>query len=185
MYKTIQADPPWQYSNKNTGGNMKSGASNKYPTMSTDEICALDIPGISDKNSCLFLWGTTPLLPDALRVLNAWGYTYKTTLYWEKIMQMGLGFWWRGQVEYVLFGIKGKVASFRMQESNIIQCKVGKHSEKPEEMYNKIERAIDKMDMFPAVELFARKERIGWDCIGNELGITVEEFIKLKKHANE
>lgn len=163
-YGVLYGDCPWQYTNKNTGGSMKSGASNKYPTMSTDELCALKVP--SDKNAVLFLWVTNPFLEDGLRVMKAWGFKYKTTITWRKIMSLGMGFWWRGQCEFLLFGVKGKVKAFRMQECNIIQCKAEKHSQKPELFRQLIERAT--LHMPNKLELFARKESEGWDVFGNE-----------------
>lgn len=104
-FQVIYADPPWSYRNKKTGGSMISGAEQKYPTMSLEEICSLKIP--SDKNSVLFLWATVPLMKEAFQVMDAWGFQYKTMITWRKIMSMGMGFWWRGQCEHLLFGIKG------------------------------------------------------------------------------
>ena len=164
-YKTILADPPWQYRNKKTGGSMSSGSASKYQVLSTDEICALHIIDIIEKNAILFLWATTPLLPDAFKVMTAWGFKYKTAIYWRKIMSLGMGFWFRGQVEQCLLGVRGKVKAFRCQRPNFIQCKVGKHSEKPEEFHELIEPYVLK----PAIELYARKKREGWNVWGNEV----------------
>lgn len=83
-YKCIVADPPWTYNNKKTGGTMKSGSAAKYPTMTLEEICALPIREIAAKDCCLFLWTTTPLLMEAMEVWKAWGFKYKTKIYWEK-----------------------------------------------------------------------------------------------------
>lgn len=165
-YKTIVADPPWQYRNKRTGGSMKSGSAQKYETMSTEEICNLEIiKEISDKDCVLFLWATIPMLPDAFRVLKAWGFNYKTAIIWRKIMSLGMGFWFRGQCEVCLMGIKGKIKAFRCQKSNFIQSKVRKHSQKPEEFFELIESII----LYPAIELFARQKRKNWDTWGNEI----------------
>ena len=165
-YKTILADPPWQYRNKRTGGSMISGSSQKYKTLSTKEICNLDlIKNISDKNSILFLWATIPMLPDAFKVMEAWKYKYKTAIIWRKIMSLGMGFWFRGQCEICLMGIKGKIKAFRYQKSNFIQTKLRKHSQKPEEFINLIEPVC----LEPKIELFAREKRKGWDSWGNEI----------------
>jgi len=170
-YKVIYADPPWSYRNKKTGGSMKSGSSQKYYTMSLEEIKSLPVSTVADKDSVLFLWATVPLLPEALEVLNAWGYHYKTSLFWRKIMSLGMGFWFRGQVEILLMGVKGKVKAFRIQKANIIQAKVSKHSQKPDEF----RKLIEETGLDPKIELFARKpeKRLfedssfnGWDCIG-------------------
>ena len=78
-----------------------------------------------------------------------------------------MGFWWRGQCEHLLFGVKGKIKAFRMQEANFIQTKVGKHSEKPDEIRQLIERATVSLN--PKLELFARKKYNNWDSWGNEI----------------
>ncbi len=166
-YSVIVADPPWQYRNKNTGGSMKSGSSAKYPTMSLEEICALPIPTICEKNCVLFLWGTTPLADYPPKVMDAWGFRYKTKIYWRKIMSLGMGYWFRGQVEECLVGVKGNVKAFRLQKPNFIQSKARDHSQKPEEFFQLIEPAIQNMN--PKIELFARERRDGWDSWGNEI----------------
>lgn len=168
-YKTIVADPPWQYRNKNTGGSMISGSNAKYPTLSLEEICNLPIPDISDKNCVLFLWSTTPLNDYAFEVMKAWKFQYKTKIYWRKIMSLGMGFWFRGQVEECLIGIKGNVKAFRCQKPNFIQSKVRNHSQKPEEFFQLIEPEIEKYNLNPKIELFARESRVGWDSWGNEV----------------
>jgi len=164
-YRTILADPPWQYRNKKTGGSMKSGSAFKYLTMSTKEICNLSvIKEISAKDSVLFLWATIPMLQDAFKVMDSWGFVYKTSIIWRKIMSLGMGFWFRGQCEICLVGIKGKIKAFRCQKANFIQSKARKHSQKPEEFFNLIEPVIS----YPAIELFARERREKWDSWGNE-----------------
>lgn len=106
-YKVIYADPPWSYRNKKTGGSMTSGAINQYSTMPTADICKLPIKNIAHKDSVLFLWVTVPLIEDGFKVLSAWGYKYKTMLTWRKIMSLGMGYWFRGQTEHILLGIRG------------------------------------------------------------------------------
>jgi len=169
-YQVIYADPPWSYNNKKTGGSMRSGVISKYPTMSLSDICSLQVP--LEKDSVLFLWATVPLIREALNVMDAWGFRYKTMITWRKIMSLGMGFWWRGQCEHLLFGIKGKIKAFRMQEPNFIQTKVLSHSEKPEQFRELIERATIN---FPnKLELFARKKTNGWDVWGNEVESDIE-----------
>ncbi len=168
-YNVLMIDPPWSYRNKKTGGSMKSGAAAHYATLTTDEICALPVRDLADKKgSVLFLWGTVPMLPDAFRVMEAWGYKYKTMLTWRKVMSLGMGYWWRGQCEHLLFGIRGKVPAFRMQECNFIQSKAGKHSAKPVEFRELIDRAAAKGGLMRKVELFAREAAPGWDRWGLE-----------------
>lgn len=164
-YQVIYADPPWSYTNKKTGGGkITSGAAANYKTMTTDDICAMQIP--SAKNSVLFMWATVPLMPDAFRVMEAWGFEYKTMISWRKIMSKGMGYWYRGQMEHLLLGVRGKIKAFRMQEANIIQCKVGAHSSKPHEFRQLIERSTPMMP--DKLEMFARFQWPGWDSFGNE-----------------
>jgi N6-adenosine-specific RNA methylase IME4 len=114
-YQIIYADPPWKY--RDTAEYKKfrpngMGASFHYPVMTTGDICKLNIP--SDNNAILFLWATTPFLEDGFKVINAWGYKYKTALYWDKV-NLGTGHYFRGQVEVLLVGIKGKIKAFHKQ----------------------------------------------------------------------
>lgn len=169
QYNVIYADPAWSYKNKNTGGSFKSGSNAKYETMSIENICNLPVEDISAKNCVLFLWGTVPLLPDAFKVMEAWSFKYKTMITWRKIMSLGMGFWFRGQCEHLLFGVKGNVKAFRLQESNFIQCKALRHSEKPPEFRALIERATKNMEQKNKIELFARETFDGWDAWGNEI----------------
>ncbi len=164
-YKIILCDPPWRYRNKRTGGSMNSGSAAKYQTMNLEDICSLPVYKIADANCALFLWATVPLLPDALDVLRSWGFDYKTAIFWRKIMSLGLGFWFRGQVEVCLVGIKGKVKPFRLQRPNFIQTKALRHSEKPLE----VRQLIEATGLSPRIELFARQKVDGWDAMGFEI----------------
>ncbi len=168
-YNIIYADPPWRYANKKTGGSMKSGAEAHYETMSIKEICDMPIKKLAARDCVLFLWVTTPLLPECFEILNAWGFKYKTMITWRKIMSMGLGYWFRGQTEHILVCTKGKIKAFRLQEANFIQCKAEKHSQKPEVFRELIERAIVNIPDKVKLELFARKETEGWDVFGNQV----------------
>ena len=179
-YQIIYADPPWSYRNRRTGGSMKSGSVSKYETMTLEDICELPVGDICLSNSVLFLWATTPLLPDCLKVLEAWGFHYKTAIYWRKIMSLGMGFWFRGQVELCLMGVRGKLKPFRLQKANFIQSKALRHSEKPEEM----RQLIDATGLTGyKIELFARQRVDGWDCWGNEVDSDIE--LDAKKEARE
>lgn len=177
-YNVIYADPPWSYKNNRTGGNMKSGVTSKYNTMSIEDIKNLPIRSISENNAVLFLWATVPLLPEALSVMSAWGFKYKTMLTWRKVMSMGMGFWFRGQCEHLIVGTRGGVKAFRMQKANFYQCRAGKHSQKPHYFRELITQATAKSFDTPCkIELFAREreglfpyyEYEGWDVWGNEI----------------
>jgi N6-adenosine-specific RNA methylase IME4 len=162
-YKVIYADPPWSYRNKRTGGSMLSGAASKYPVMDIEDIKNLSVSSISDNDCALFLWATTPLLPEAFDVLSAWGFKYKTAIYWRKIMSLGMGYWFRGQVEVCLLGIRGDIKAFRIQKPNFIQSKALQHSEKPVEL----RQLIEATGLSPRLELFATRKADGWDGLGN------------------
>jgi len=157
----IYADPPWTYNVNHLRGNPEK----HYPTMSTEEICELNVS--TSENAILFLWTTNPMLEDALRVLKAWGFKYKTNLVWVK-NRIGVGFWFRGQHELLLVGVKGDVhpPTESNRFSSVLNAPTKAHSEKPLEVYELIER------MYPNgkfLELFARNKREGWEAWGNEL----------------
>lgn len=174
-YKLLVADPPWLYRNKNTGGSMKSGSAAKYPTLTTDEICKLPISCVCDRDCVLFLWVTNPMLEDGLRVMREWGFKYKTMVTWRKIMSWGMGYWFRGQTEHCLLGVKGKVKAFRIQKANFIQSKVRKHSQKPEEFFE----LIKDVELKPRLEIFATSKREGWDAAGFDIdGLDIKESLR-------
>jgi len=133
---------------------MNSGSSAKYPVLDLNVLSLFPVKDIALKDSVLFLWATVPLLPDAITLLGNWGFEYKTAVFWRKIMSLGLGFWFRGQVELCLLGVRGRVKPFRLQRANFIQSKALRHSEKPEEM----RELIEATGLTPRIELFARQE---------------------------
>jgi len=102
-YGVIYADPPWRYQN----GGSQGGVDDQYPTMDIADICALQIPAA--ENSVLYLWATAPLLPEGIRVLTAWGFEYKTSAVWDK-QRLGIGYWFRGEHEHLLVGVRGNVS---------------------------------------------------------------------------
>lgn len=169
QYDIIYADPAWPYDNEKTGGSMKSGAAQKYPTMSLDEICALPLRQLTHRASACFLWATVPMLPEAMMVLAAWGFKYKTAIVWHKVGRRGLGHWYRGEVELLLLGVRGPLRAFRMQESNHVEAPVLRHSEKPDVFRQKVERAADRNSLPARLELFARVHPTGWDVWGNDI----------------
>ncbi len=177
QFKTIVADPPWQYNNKNTGGSMNSGSANKYSTLSINEICNLvvnidnnyiPIQELSEKNSVLFLWTTTPFLKESFTVLESWGYKHKTSIYWIKTGKLLLGHYFRGQVEIVHVCVKGKIKPFKQTKPNVIYEKPRGHSKKPEQFWTLIEPIIQQFDLNPKIELFSREIRAGWYGWGDE-----------------
>ena len=161
-YDVILADPPWRYYLA-----LRGAPDMHYPTMTTDEIAQLDVPAASD--AVLFLWATAPNLPDALRVMEAWGFEYKTNIVWVKRGPVGTGYYARGRHELLLIGTKGKpgVPPESARPDSVLEAPRGRHSEKPAEVYGIIEA------MYPGrryLELFARTQRPGWAAWGNEVG---------------
>lgn len=170
-YGTILADPPWCFDNKRTGGSLSSGAAQKYPVIPTADLCRLDVSGWGDRQgSVLFLWATVPMLPDAMEVLAAWGYTYKTMLTWHKTGHNGMGFWFRGVTEHLLVGVRGKVRAPRIQAYNFHQQspRGRPHSRKPERFRDMAE-AVGESAGLPnqrRLELFATESVTDWDAVG-------------------
>ena len=159
-FTVITADPPWQYSNSG----FSTSAEAHYPTMPTDAIAAMPVADYAASNAVLFLWATNPLLPDALEVMRAWGFEYKTNMVWVKDRHVA-GFYCYGQHELLLIGVKGSAIP-EYVPSSLIQAPVSRHSAKPESVYELIERMYPHG---PYLELFARAEREGWATFGNEV----------------
>lgn len=168
QFDTICADPPWVYSDVCTSG--QRGVAYRYQTMTPDEIAALPVAKLAAPDSTLFLWTTCPQLPVALRVMAAWGWEFKTVAFvWEKRttngkLHWGMGSYTRANAELVLLGVRGKPKRASAGVHQIVQARVGEHSEKPFEVYRAIE---ELMAGTRRLELFARKPRPGWTCIGN------------------
>jgi len=174
-YNVIMADPPHEYKNQKTGGGMNSGVSSKYKTLSLDQICELPVRELSHKNSVCFLWVTTPLLDNGFRILEAWGFKYKTTLVWDKTASGGWGFWIRTATEFLLIGVKGNVKAFRSRRTNVFRHKRIGHSVKPD-LFREIVEELTKQfgKNRKMLELFARKHPSKkdyarkWDYHGKE-----------------
>ena len=176
-FNILYADPPWKYERNKVQG----AAENHYPTMSIEQLCALDVEKITDENCTLFLWSTFPFLPEALRLIKAWGFTYKTTAFvWLKLNRknkdwfFGLGFWTRGNAEICLLATKGKPQRKSAKVSQLIIAPIDKHSKKPDIVREKI---VELMGDLPRIELFARQTTPGWEVFGNEVksSITLSE----------
>jgi len=128
-YKLIYADPPWKYS-KDYGRGSCLPQDYHYSKLDLAEIMRMPIHEISSLNSVLFLWATVPMLQEAFWTMKIWGYRYKTCIIWHKPGLGGQGFWFRGQIEILLFGVKGKVKPFNLIVANFIESKRRAHSQK-------------------------------------------------------
>lgn len=120
-FDVILADPSWAYRNLRTGGSHKSGSAQRYPTMALEEIVALPVGALAATDAVLFLWAPPPLGADPYRVVEAWGFTFKTEWYWHKVGRKGTGYWTRGCVEKLLIGVRGKVKAWRSNLDNWIE----------------------------------------------------------------
>jgi len=168
-YQIIYADPPWM---ERGGGKIKRGADKHYPLMKTKEIISLPVNTITYDNAHLYLWVTNNFLIDGLKVMDSWGFIYKTMITWVKD-RFGLGQYFRGQTEHCLFGVKGNIPyksinGKRQQGTTIIYSPRSKHSQKPNKMRLLIEKVSDR-EGFNKIELFARQKVKGWDVWGDEI----------------
>jgi N6-adenosine-specific RNA methylase IME4 len=161
LYGVIYADPPWSYVQSGVVGGVKG----EYITMTDAEICALPVPAADD--AVLYLWATSPLLPIAFDVIKAWGFSYKSSAVWDK-ERPGIGFWFIGQHEHLLVGVRGNVRppvpSLRI--SSVIRCRRGLHSRKPDYVRDRIAAWFPDV---PRLEMFTRLKCPGWDAFGNQV----------------
>ena len=161
-FAVIYADPPWEY--KNSG--FSEAADNKYPTMPIDEICELPVSELAEDSSVLFLWATNPLLPEALRVVKAWGFEYVTNMAWIKDAGRGKGWFLKSKHELLIIGRKKDTPHPIERPDSCFEADRGSvHSRKPEKAYE----IIESMYSGSKIELFARSQRNGWESWGNEV----------------
>ena len=173
IYKIIYADPAWQYKDV-------KGAEKHYNTLNIEQIKQLPINEIADNDCILFMWATFPKIQEALDVIKAWGFTYKTVAFtWVKKNKKadsffwGMGRWTRSNAEVCLLAVKGNPKRLDMGVHSIIFTPIESHSKKPAQTR---ERIIRLMGDLPRVELFARQTTHGWHTWGNEVpsDITIE-----------
>lgn len=169
--RTIVADPPWL---ERGGGKIKRGADRHYSLMSTDDIIKLMRKvifgyGVDEEGSHMYMWVTNNFLEDGLRVMRELGWRYVTMRTWAKD-RIGLGYYWRGQTEHVLFGVRGKLPALVRTGSTLVGksiVKRGRHSAKPQVFFDEVERVSPG----PRLEIFAREPREGWTVWGNEVAV--------------
>lgn len=172
-FKTILADPPWQFQNRTGKVAPEHRRLNRYRTMKLSEIKALPIGQIIAEPAHLYLWVPNALLPEGLAVMAAWGFTYKANLVWHKVRKdggsdgRGVGFYFRNVTELLLFGIRGKNARTLApgrRQVNLFASRKREHSRKPDEQYE----IIESCSRAPFLELFARGTRPGWVTWGDQ-----------------
>ncbi len=172
-YQIIYADPPWKY---NFSKDNSDRIENHYPTMELEEIKSIPINDIADENCVLYMWATAPKLIEAIEVIKAWGFEYKTHAIWDKDW-IGMGYWFRGQHELLFVGTKGHISPPNRKDliSSVIREKRTEHSKKP----YKIRTLISKWyPDYNKIELFARQRFEGWDVWGNEVPKDTQEELK-------
>jgi N6-adenosine-specific RNA methylase IME4 len=167
-YQIIYADPPWSYQPM-----MNSSAADHYPTMGLGDICSLPVEQIADENCVLFMWVTLPKLNEFMRVVESWGFTYKSTAFvWVKTNKrsdtffMGLGRWTRANPELCILATRGSVKRMSAGVRQLQVFPVQEHSKKPDEFRDLI---VELVGDLPRIELFARCVTPGWDVWGNEV----------------
>lgn len=172
QYATILADPPWQFQNRTGKVAPEHRRLLRYPTMEQREILELPVAKLAAARSHLYLWVPNALLAEGLRVMEAWGFTYKSNLVWHKVRKdggsdgRGVGFYFRNVTELVLFGVRGSMRTLPpgRTQVNLLATRKREHSRKPDEIYDIIEACSPG----PYLELFARFPRPGWHQWGNE-----------------
>lgn len=179
-YKIIYADPPWSY-NCWKGKDSRT-ADSHYKVMDTDKICSMGVSKICDDKECvLFMWTTAPFFQDAFRVIESWGFVYKTVAFtWVKknkksdSLFYGMGHYTRANAEFCLMAIKkGTKAPKVINKSvhSVVISNVEEHSKKPDEVRKRI---VELFGNIPRVELFAREKKKGWHVFGNEVDSDVK-----------
>ena len=172
-FKTVLADPPWQFQNRTGKMAPEHKRLKRYETMKLDEICSLPVADMLDTTAHLYLWVPNALMPEGIEVLKAWGFANKTNLIWYKVRKdggpdgRGVGFYFRNVTEMILFGVKGANARTLQpgrSQVNIIRSMKQEHSRKPDELYELIERCSPG----PYLEMFARGVRPGWTSWGDQ-----------------
>jgi len=170
MYSIIYADPCWDYDGREQHNNVKENKSaiNHYPTMKLDELKRLQVKEICEKDCLLFMWTSSPHLPQAIELMKSWGFEYKTIAFvWDK-QKTNPGYYTMSQCEICIVGKKGKIPTPRGARNirQFLSEERTRHSSKPAEIRNRIEQ------MFPnhkRLEMFSREKVDGWDSWGNEV----------------
>lgn len=172
-FGAILIDPPWRFMNRTGKVAPEHKRLARYETMATTDLAALPVGTLARPQSHLYLWCPNALLADGLRLMEAWGFEYKTNIVWYKVRKdggpdgRGVGFYFRNVTELVLFGVKGKLRTLApgRRQTNIIVHRKREHSRKPPTLHG----IIGECSPGPFVELFARDRIPGWHHWGDEV----------------
>ena len=171
-FGVMVADPEWRFEPWSRETGLDRAADDHYPTSALEVIKSRDAPSIAAGDFVLFLWATVPMLPQALAVMDAWGFEYRSNYVWVKD-RVGTGYWNRNAHEHLLIGVRGKISAPAMgtQWDSVIEAAVGEHSAKPEIFLRMVEEYYPSV---PKIELNCRgKGRPGWAVWGNEAEVGV------------
>ncbi|MDA8746769.1 MT-A70 family methyltransferase [Litoreibacter sp.] len=172
-FATVMADPPWRFTNRTGKVAPEHKRLARYPTMELQDICDLPVADHLEDTAHCYMWVPNALLPDGLKVLDAWGFTYKSNIIWHKIRKdggsdgRGVGFYFRNVTEILLFGVRGKNARTLQPgrtQVNLFGTRKREHSRKPDEQYD----IIEACSWGPYLELFGRGKRDKWTVWGNQ-----------------
>ena len=186
-FRTILADPPWQFQNKTGKVAPEHRRLNRYGTMNLATIKDLPVAQVAAETAHLYLWVPNALLPEGLEVMKAWGFAYKSNLIWHKVRKdggsdgRGVGFYFRTVTEVVLFGVRGRNARTLApgrRQVNLLATRKREHSRKPDEQYD----IIESCSPGPYLELFSRGVRKGWTAWGNQADETYAPSWKTYAH---
>ena len=172
-FSTILIDPPWRFQNRTGKVAPEHKRLRRYPTMSFEEIAALAVAVHAEEKSHLYMWCPNALLFEALQIMKAWGFKYKTNIVWYKVRKdggpdgRGVGFYFRNVTELLLFGVRGGMRTLKpgRRQVNVIIRRKQEHSRKPEDQY----RIIEECSPGPYLELFARERIPGWTQWGDQV----------------
>ena len=177
-FAVIYADPPWSFKSWSEKGQGRA-PDKHYPTMDVRRMKKMPVKELAQKDCVLLMWATMPMLPQAMQLIEAWGFKYKTVAFtWMKRNKKtpslfidasdifaGTGYWTRANAELVLLATRGHPRRTHADVAQAIFAPVRQHSRKPDETYERIERLLKG----PYVELFARTKREGWVSWGNQV----------------
>jgi N6-adenosine-specific RNA methylase IME4 len=171
-YRTIVADPPWDYRGAGVGNFSGKGAGDKYPCMSVEQIMQLPVGAWAADDSTLWLWTTNSFLEQAYKIVRAWGFEARAPMTWVKgrieggrlIQHVGLGYLLRNSTEHALVATRGKPTTKNHDQPTAFIAPRGEHSEKPAAFYD----IVEHVSMGPYLDVFARAQRFNWDTFGDE-----------------
>ena len=185
-YEIIYSDPPWQFSNKKTGGSMKSGAAHHYLTTGIEGLKNIDVNSIAADDCTLIMWYVGSMPQEAIDLVESWGFTMKNIngFVWGKLTVklkkfFGMGFRTRAGTESAIIATKGKPKVYSHSVRAYHEFPVSKHSKKPVEYRDLI---IELCGDLPRLEMFARESAPGWDVFGNEAPDSISINNKIDDH---